>query len=138
MTYFFLIISTIAAVAFWFWLYRNKMKSASRVTVTSDFNKYHCVAIIPGNKPCDLVKRLKGKRFLSTEAPILKLDECTAESCQCRYIHYDDRREDERHNPYGRYRSTNLASIYKERREMSGRRYTDVVKHDDGMPDLNT
>lgn len=138
MTYWLLITTAVCAVAFAFWLrrYREKTKPDSRVADGSDSRRYHCVAIIPGNKPCESVKRLDGKRFLSTEAPILKLDECTADSCQCRYIHYNDRREDERRHPYGRYRSINPASIPQERRDKPGRRYTDVVNHDDGMPDL--
>lgn len=134
MTYWLLILAVVctAAYAIWRWQYRGKTKPASRVAEVSDSAKYHCVAIAHGRNSCESVVQLEGKRFLSIEAPILKLDGCNVASCQCRYIHFEDRRQDERRHLYGRYSHSNLASIYnEERRKMAGRRYTDLVDHDD-------
>jgi hypothetical protein len=137
MAYWLLVIVVVCAVAFWLWQYREKTQPASRDADDGDYRKYHSVAVICSTHPCESVKRLEGKRFLSTEAPILRLEGCTADSCQCRYIHYDDRRDEERRHPYGKYGSTNLAPIYQERRIKPGRRNTDVVDHDyDRMPDM--
>ena len=130
MTYWLLVIAVICAVAFWLRQHREKTKPASRVADVYHSSKYHCVAITHSNNPCESVKRLEGKRFLSNEAPILKLHGCDADSCQCRHIHYDDRREEDRRNPFGRYSSIHPTSIDQDRRKQLGRRNTDVVKLD--------
>jgi hypothetical protein len=66
-------------------------------------------------------QRLKGKRFLSNDAPTLPLPECVMR-CGCKYRHYEDRRgqprrAEERGAPPGR------VSI--NRRRLRGRRVTD-------------
>ena len=55
-------------------------------------NPFHAVAIKPTNGCCGAAQALKGKRFLSAEAPKVPLRECTAPTCTCTYQHYDDRR----------------------------------------------
>ncbi|MGR6500943.1 hypothetical protein [Shewanella sp. Koi 1] len=55
--------------------------------------RFHCVSIENDGSCCDQVDELKGKRFLSKEAPELPMEECTIANCQCRYQHYDDRRQ---------------------------------------------
>lgn len=117
-------------IAFWLRQYRAKINPFYRVAAVGDPSKYHCIAITYGKNPCEAVKRLEGKRFLSTEAPTLQLLGCTADSCQCRYIHYEDRREEERRNPYGKYRST-AVMMSQERRKQTGRRNSDLVELDD-------
>ncbi|MGB7932552.1 MAG: hypothetical protein WCH04_10080 [Gammaproteobacteria bacterium] len=131
MTYLLLLLMAVVfVVAFWLWQHRAKINSFSRVAADSDSSNYHCVVITYGKNPCDAVKRLESKRFLSTEAPALKLPGCTADSCQCRYVHYEDRREEERRNPYGKYSSTSVL-MGQERREQTGRRNSDVMELDD-------
>ena len=137
MTYWVLVMAVVCVAALW-WLYRGKIKSASRVADACDSINYHCVAITYRDNPCEAVKRLEGQRFLSAEAPLLPLQGCASDSCQCRYVHYDDRRADDRRNPYGRHRSTPPASINQERRTKTGRRSTDIVELDDhGIHDLS-
>ncbi len=63
-------------------------------------NPYHAVAIRVRGKGCDAARAHAGKRFLSTEAPRLPFAECTASTCSCQYIHFDDRRHYERRGPY--------------------------------------
>ena len=55
---------------------------------------HHSVEIRPGRHVCPVVKRLAGKRFLSSQAPpLLPLGVCeNAAQCECRYVHHDDRR----------------------------------------------
>jgi hypothetical protein len=120
----------VVAYAFWRRQHNEKTKRAARAAEVEDSRKYHCVAIAHGRNPCEPAVQLKGKRFLSSEAPILKLDGCNAAACQCRYIHFEDRRQEERRHLYGRYSRSNLASIHnEERRKMPGRRHTDLVDH---------
>ncbi len=60
---------------------------------------YHCVAIRHQDGACSAVQRLSGQRFLSKDAPAIPLPACDAASCRCRYVHFEDRRQnDERRN----------------------------------------
>lgn len=120
----------------WLRQHREKTRPAFRAPDVRDFGNYHSVAISNCNNPCEAVQRLKDNRFLPAEAPVLPLQGCTAQSCQCRYVHYDDRREDDRRNPYGRYSSAPPAFIEQDRRNKSGRRNTDLVELDEyRLPD---
>jgi hypothetical protein len=57
-------------------------------------NPWHAVTILPGPKRCAAATRVLGERYLSSEAPLLPLKECTEPDCRCRYRHHDDRRFD--------------------------------------------
>src|ERR1700735_1405426 len=52
----------------------------------------HAGTTLPGAPHCQPAEAAKGRRFLSTEAPILPLRECDAAACTCKYRHYEDRR----------------------------------------------
>ncbi len=85
-------------------------------------NPYHCVSIRFGPKSCQLVRAIDGQRFLAGSAPQLPLPGCETASCDCRYLHHDDRRaaKDRRANVRDR-----RAYRMKDRREGSGRRVND-------------
>ena len=53
---------------------------------------FHAVTIVSGRHACTAARTLAGKRFLSSEAPILPLKDCNSEECECRYEHHEDRR----------------------------------------------
>jgi len=56
-------------------------------------NPYHSVSIVAGAARCPAALALKGKRFLSRDAPRLPLPECDQPlDCRCVYRHFDDRR----------------------------------------------
>ena len=57
---------------------------------------FHCVAIEGPADACKAVMALSGQRFLSKDAPGLPLRACDVELCECRYVHYDDRRHEMR------------------------------------------
>jgi hypothetical protein len=86
-------------------------------------NPYHAVSLEPGPRACQAVREMEGKRYLSTSAPKLPLEDCAApHACQCRYNHHSDRRakQDRRvqfPNPHA-FRTS-------ERRSGAGRRITD-------------
>jgi len=52
---------------------------------------YHAVSIQPGSEACRAARELKGRRFLSSEAPTLPLADCTLVDCQCHFVHHADR-----------------------------------------------
>ena len=137
MRYLLFLLVVIGVVMFRLWQRREKTIPASQVTDGKASNKYHCVAITDPGHSCAAAQRLEGKRFLSAEAPIFPLTGCTADPCQCRYIHHDDRREEERRYLYGRYGSIPPTLVGEERRHISGRRDTDETELDEtNMPDF--
>ena len=50
------------------------------------------VSVYPPPAGCQAAKTIKGKSFLSNEAPHLPLEGCTAARCHCVYQHHADRR----------------------------------------------
>jgi hypothetical protein len=85
-------------------------------------NPYHAVSIEPGARCCAASRKLEGRRFLASSAPMLPLKECGSQTCQCRYVHHNDRR-------ILRDRRVNFANPHahsmQERRSGSGRRIND-------------
>ena len=84
-------------------------------------NPYHAVSIEPGPKACAEVRKIEGTRFLASKPPMLPLRDCGSPSCQCRYVHHNDRRN-------VRDRRVNFANPYAHRmsdRRTAGRRLTD-------------
>ena len=59
-------------------------------------NRFHAVTIAPGERACAEAHALRGKRFLSREAPALPLKNCGSAKCECRYEHHGDRRKGKR------------------------------------------
>lgn len=62
---------------------------------------FHAVSILPARPSCKLVKRYTNTRYLTSDAPRLPLAGCRVQPCRCRYAHYQDRREEDRRNPFG-------------------------------------
>jgi hypothetical protein len=56
-------------------------------------SRFHAVTIAPGRLACPEARGLRGKRFLSREAPALPLKNCGSAQCECRYEHHEDRRK---------------------------------------------
>jgi hypothetical protein len=58
---------------------------------------YHAVAIRCGKTSCQAAQDNQRERYLSAEAPLLPLDQCDLpDQCDCRYQHYEDRRDSPR------------------------------------------
>jgi hypothetical protein len=82
---------------------------------------WHAVMIAAPPSACEAALACKGKRFLSTEAPWLPLEECDVKRCNCRYRHYEDRRGESRR----RDAKPAAAPEQSNRRRSRGRRATD-------------
>jgi hypothetical protein len=101
-----LVLGIIVLFLLWFFVFRNK--KASKVQVVEqhksvpNHGKYHCVTVQFGQSPCDAVKKLEGKRILSSEASVLPLDSCDALQCECRFQHHEERRADDRRGAYNK------------------------------------
>jgi hypothetical protein len=130
MTFWIALAVLLLAAAVWVRSHRRTSRSAQDRSVSGDSNTYHCVAIDYSSDPCAAVKKIEGQRFLSAEAPMFPLPGCTSRNCQCRYVHYDDRRaRPDRRDPWetalGVKAVKEAVSEDDERRETRGRRSED-------------
>ena len=109
------------------WLMRRRIgaqvrNAGARVEHSRVANPYHAVSIEPGARACEESRARDGRRYLSSAAPMLPLRGCTQATCQCRYVHYNDRRSSsDRRNNFVNPR----AHAMTERRSGSGRRIND-------------
>ncbi len=67
-------------------------------------DNYQAVSIeIPKNS-CVAVQRHRGRKFLASQAPALPVSGCGHANCCCRFIRYEDRREEEnRRDEFSQY-----------------------------------
>lgn len=88
---------------------------------------FHAVSISPVVNCCPAAHEISAQRFLSEEAPALPLTTCSVEACQCRYIHYSDRRSgagDRRLGPVEESDESEFWSL-RNRRSFHGRRLSE-------------
>ena len=110
-------------------LFRSRSKVEAKVrgnTVRHHVvsNPFHAVSVQSPQNSCAAARQLAGQRYLSTEAPRLPLQNCTAATCTCRYAHHDDRRAGPR-RASDSVRTQNPFFRGDERRRAGGRRITD-------------
>ena len=112
----------VTAVAVWWYLAARQKKHQVALAAKRNTRKsYHCVEVRSGIPACKAAQHFGSTRFLSDEAPLLPASGCTMPKCTCSYIHHDDRREDDRRNPYGGW-SNAPPAIVGERRSRTDRR----------------
>jgi hypothetical protein len=100
---------------------KKRQNPQAMLTKQGNRSRYHCVEVHGGNTACEAAKSLEGTRFLPDEAPGLPVPGCNTQNCMCRYVHHDDRREDDRRNPY-RHFGSGLPGVAGERRARNDRR----------------
>lgn len=103
-------------------------KRVSRAkAVTTGTNAYHAVSVICGPGACQQARALVDKRFLPAELSQLPLADCTSSNCQCKFTHFDDRRDSEsdKRAPTALRSELYTASGKPERRAGGGRRKGD-------------
>ena len=88
---------------------------------------YHAVSVTCGPDACKEALALAGKRILSDEISHFPLPDCTSGNCQCKFVHYDDRRgaESDKRAPTALRSELYTASGRPERRTGGGRRGSD-------------
>lgn len=112
------------------WLWQRAIGRAVRAEPESPSAQrrpsYHAVEIRAPDAGCEAVRAVRGKRFLSIEAPPIPLPACGCNNCACYYVHHDDRRS-------GQRRNTRSETVYAgdgrftERRFGVGRRASDRI-----------
>ena len=104
---------------------RSKRSKARPVVRAASPKTYHCVEVRSGDSACEAIRQLEGIRYLPDQAPLLPVSGCSAQKCTCQYVHYDDRRDDDRRNPFGQW--ANLPpTLTGERRSRNERRESDA------------
>ena len=89
-------------------------------------NRYRAAAILHGNCACSAVKKIGKHRFLASEVPTIPLQDCTAQSCNCKYSRYTDRRDrDTRRAPFTLESDLYSTAGKPERRRVKARRSMD-------------
>lgn len=58
----------------------------------SQASKYKSVSIRPGENACAAARKYGNRRLLVSEAPALPLRNCSAQTCDCNFFTYGDRR----------------------------------------------
>lgn len=79
------------------WFHRKRVHAEVRlsgrpVVAHRIVNPYHAVGIAHDSRCCREVREYDGVRFLASAAPTLPVRGCSAASCRCRYVHFEDRR----------------------------------------------
>jgi hypothetical protein len=126
------IVAIVILLAALFLLRRTQKSIAQRPTAKpsarpsagqTDDAKFHAVSIRVGSGACTAAMGMQGERFLANEAPQLPLPGCDAADCQCRFIHFKDRRAtDERRNPYRGTMGVATGNLRREQRTGKDRR----------------
>lgn len=108
------------------WFARLFAKTAEKPRVSP----YHSVSIRCGDNACQMAKDKLGERHLSSDAPLLPLDQCDRpDQCECRYQHYDDRRRGpRRRSEHGL--SAQTEPEHPERRHAKDRRVEETAEDD--------
>ena len=125
----------VAAVIILFWFLRKLFPARPKPhfngheTAASHSNPYQAVSIHCYEGACADAKRLQGNRYLTAEAPVIPLENCTAQRCHCVYRHHEDRRSGEKdrrklEEPAAAFLTP---SDQRDRRREPGRRATDLV-----------
>jgi hypothetical protein len=72
-----------------------KAAAAKPVPARKVPQNFHAVSIVAGSRACAEARALEEgqKRYLSRQAPVLPLKNCNCATCECRYVHHEDRRK---------------------------------------------
>jgi hypothetical protein len=98
----------------------------SRRPRSTSETKFNAVSIRPGEVSCEAARQMVDIRFLCAKAPRLPLPGCSSPNCECRYMHYSDRRSGlDRRNPDHYTRANEIGMD--DRRSNRGRRSTDPI-----------
>jgi len=103
---------------------RASLKAKPRASTQGE-KPHHAVSIEFGLDACPSIQALENNYFLAKDAPHLPLQECSAESCQCKYAHHKGRRHSLRRNQSALSTESYSSKGKVERREQRGRRATD-------------
>ena len=74
---------------------KKKLQGKKRMSATITNKPYHAVSVRHDSRACSSALDLGNRRFLTADAPITPLPDCTSPHCDCKYVHHKDRRRDD-------------------------------------------
>ena len=87
----------IVLLALWQFTARSSQRKDSQgQSAHTDSASFRSVGIDVGKHCCRAANNIRGERYLINQAPPLPLAACESTQCRCKYIHFADRRTDER------------------------------------------
>lgn len=100
---------------------RKWRRDSTQTTHSADakVKTYAAVGIRYNLLACKSVQKYYGQRYLAQDAPALPVPNCNVRPCPCRYVHFADRRSEDRRTEYGVPRNLVASS---ERRHSDRRR----------------
>ena len=102
---------------------RREERAGSPELRSTPAGPYHAVSVHTPAGCCQAAAALEGQPFLSNEAPLLPLAECSAARCHCVYQHHADRRSgDSNRRAMSRGVDAVSSSFNRDRRTDAGRR----------------
>ncbi len=119
----YLLMMALALLGAWL-IMRMRRPAAAPVQEKKPPTPFAAVSIRGSGAACCRAKELADERFLAGRAPELPLPGCDAASCDCYFVHYDDRRRDQdRRSPFNvNTHQTGTGSFRVERRQGLDRR----------------
>jgi hypothetical protein len=129
MTAWLLVICCLVGFAVWLSRPRKRVTAQGEQADSQPVSPYRGVAIKPGNDGCASARRLEEQRFLAQEAPRLPLPGCDASLCNCRYSHFEDRREHQRRSSHALARGLGGAGNLEHRTGSDRRRRSGFPSH---------
>ena len=95
----------------------------------SEASEYQAASIHCYEGACAEAEKIQGIRYLTAEAPVIPLANCTADKCHCVYRHHEDRRsgEKDRRKIHRDEDGSVTATVTEDRRRGGGRRATDLA-----------
>lgn len=135
-----IVIGIIAIVVVILWVARNRQSESSKakpqsragVLKMTDTSKFHAVSIKFSSSACEAAKAMDGRRILSSQSPTIPLPECDAADCDCRFVHYSDRRgRSDRRDSYRNSAGGGSGNIKDEKRHRLRDRRSDDPESED-------
>lgn len=114
--------AAVMLIAVLVWQWRERRRDEEIALLARAGGRYHCVEIRSRGRPCAAAQAFAGRRFLPRAAPPIPLPGCTAMSCRCAYVHFDDRRVGDRRSPFASRQAREMVADDLERRRRADRR----------------
>ncbi len=101
-----------------YWFVRKRAASSDVTTkvnlrAIAGSSEYHAVSLKFTDGACAPAREMKDRRFLASAAPKLPLPECDVLECNCRFVHFSDRRASkDRRSPFAPGGAGGVTGVY--------------------------
>ena len=93
---------------------------------SSSKTSWKAVKVKTGLMCCEAAEKMRSQVYLSADAPVFPLEDCKVKGCQCRYIHMNDRREEDERRESTEFLNDLFDMHDKDRRKIKDRRKSNL------------